>query len=71
MQNSIEYYLSLLEREAADGRSVIQLYCDALAIRERLGRRLGTDADDPDVVALVEACEAIHMHLLLRPYKGL
>ncbi len=67
MQNSIEYYLSLLKREAADGRSVIQLYCDALAIRERLG----TDAGDPDVVALVEACEAIQMHLLLRPYKGL
>ena len=59
-----QLYDCLNETEVLEENTVCSaLYEWAYRVREQLGTRLGTDADDPDLVQLVELHEAIQKEL--------
>ena len=63
------FYEKTFAKEYGGDKAVELIYCDAFAIREELGARLGTNADDPDILALMETCEAIQVQLVLSAYR--
>ena len=59
-----DWYLDLIEGAFFDGSASGAAYGRAYESREALGARLGTDSDDPDVVALVEGMEAVQKEVV-------
>lgn len=59
MSDFEQRYELLVEEAYSDGGACAEAYCQAYDLREKLGKRLGTDGEDKDIVALVEAMERV------------